>query len=181
MKIDKKLNLVIPIEYETGTIYAHSTPLESSMFEANYLLLSKTFSAIYGEGLSVTVGPRVAMLILRDVAKRMDIAADVESGLIAEIKRMTMVAVPGEKGWETIPYDEAVSKGRIDATDASEVENAIAFFIVASAVHKRSEVEEVLTKAARLWGGLTTSLNSTEYAASLPSLIATVSSGEKAA
>lgn len=186
-KIDKKLNLVIPITYESGTLYAHSTPIRREVFDAYYLVLAKTFSAIYGEGLSYRTGPRVAMMLLRDVARRMDpegttaFSDDVEKGLIGEIKQLTNVAALGASGWETVPYAEAVAKGMIEDEDASEVENAIAFFIVASSVHKRSEVRPIVTQAARLWGGLTTSLNSTEYAASLPTSTVAESSGAKAA
>ena len=186
VRIDKKLNLVVPITYDSGTIYAHSTPLLPETFEAYYLVLAKAHAAIYGEGLSYRTGPRVAMMILRDVAKRMNpegttaFSDDVETGLINEMKRLTSVAVPGASGWETVPWAEAVAKGIVDREDAGEVENSIAFFTVTSAIHTRATVKPLVTEAARLWGGLTTSLNVTEYAASLPTSTETESSGGKA-
>lgn len=186
MKIDKKLNLVVPVVYDTGTIYVHSAPLTAETFENYYLVLAKAHAAIYGEGLSYRTGPRVAMMLLRDVAKRMNpegstaFSDDVEAGLINEIKRLTSVAVLGSNGWENIPWSEAITKGSLDKEDAQEVENAIAFFIIASAIHKRAEVKPIVTTAAKLWGALTTLLNCTEYAASLPTSTEAESSGKPA-
>lgn len=187
MKIDKRLNLVIPVETESGTLYVHSSPLMTQTFEAYYLVLARAFSEIYRGGLGWQTGPRVAMMIIRDVAKGMNPAGttgfsdDVELGLIGEMKRLTNVAVLGPAGWANIPYTEATAKGLITQEDASEVENAVAFFIVASSLNKRSEVPTIVTSAAKLWGGLTTSLNCTEYAASLPTSTEAANTGATAA
>ena len=68
MKIDKKLNLVIPIETDDGTLYVHSMPIRREIFDTYFLVLSKTFAAIHGEGLGEIAGPRVAALILKKIA-----------------------------------------------------------------------------------------------------------------
>jgi len=183
MKIDKKLNLVIPIETDDGTLYVHSMPIRREIFDTYFLVLSKTFAAIHGEGLGEIAGPRVAALILKKIA--MDTGMwegemGVQRGLINEIHRQTNVLVLGDKGWQTVPYDEAISKQLISADDAVEVENAITFFIVSSAMHRRAMVKKMVEGAAVLWGGQISSLNCTEFASSLPTSTETVNSGETA-
>jgi len=181
MRIDKKLNLVIPVEYDDRTLYVHSAPISSEAFEANYMILAKTFSKIYTAGLNWQIGPRIAALALKEVAEEDGNWDAVQASLVNDIERLTNVAVPGANGWEVIPYVEARSKGIIDADDAREVENAITFFIVDYAIHGRRDGEKVIKEAARLWGGQTTSSNCTEFAASLPTSTGAASSGEKAA
>lgn len=181
MKIDSKLNLIVPVERENGqTIYVHSTPISREVWEQNFLVISKTFAGIYAEGLNIHTGPRIAALMLKRIAQQMD-AWDgpngIESTLVAEIRRLTNVVMPSDSGWTTIPMQEAVNRKLFDADDLSEVDNAITFFIVASAMHKKKEAGDVIRGAARLWGAQTTSLNSTAYAASLPTSTATASSG----
>lgn len=199
MRIDKRLNLVVPIlgepkvtkdergedvESDNVVAYVHSTPISREVFESFHMVLAKTFSRLYTEGLNWRIGPRVAAMTLKSVAVAegsWEGPDGVEAGLVNEIKRLTNVAVPGASGWTTIPYTEATTKGIISPEDAGEVENAIAFFIVASAIHHRSEVKPIVTQAAKLWGGLITLSNSTEFAASLPTSIAGGNSGARAA
>ena len=69
MKINRALNLVIPVELESGTVYIHSTPISREVFEEFYLVISKTFTRIFTEGLGAIGGARIANLMLRDVAK----------------------------------------------------------------------------------------------------------------
>lgn len=199
LKIDKKLNLVIPIlgepkiikddqdrnvEVDNVVAYVHATPISRDVFDAYYMILAKTFSKLYTEGLNWRIGPRVAYLALKTAAteaNQWDGPDGVQAGLVNEIRRLTNVAVPGASGWTTVPYSEAITKGLISEDDAAEVDNAITFFIVASAMHIRSEVRTVVTEAAQLWGGRTTSLNSTEFAASLQTSTGDASSGARAA
>jgi len=92
MKLDKALNLVIPIDQDEGRIYVHSTPISLEVFEKYFLAISKTFAAIYSEGLNVLAGPRVAALMLRRVSD--DLGLD--TGLIDEIRRLSNVIVSGK-------------------------------------------------------------------------------------
>ncbi len=87
MKISKKLNLVIPVEYDTGNVYAHSMPISSEVFETYFMILGKTFTTIYMEGFSYNTGPRFAALILKDIATKMGVWDDVKRGLVDEIYR----------------------------------------------------------------------------------------------
>jgi len=178
MRLNQKLNLVIPVEQGDQTLYVHSTPISTAVFERYFLVLSKTFSAIYNEGLGVTVGPRVAALLLRKIASDRGELEDVEKGLLAEVRRLSNVVAPGEGGWTTYPFQEAVDRRTLDDDDIRVLENALVYFTVASSIHTRADLLVVLDEAGKLWSARTTSLNCTEYAASCPKLTVTDSSGE---
>jgi len=172
MQIDKKLNLVLTVDRaDRASIFVHSTPIRQEIFTRYYAIIAKTFTRIYGDGLGFLAGPRVAAMILRDVAKaqeQLDGPGGAENGLLNEIKRLTAVIAPGISGWETLPFVEAVARKILSDDEVSEVENAIVFFIVASAMHRKSELTGVLDGAKAIWGGQIVSSTSTEYAASLP-------------
>lgn len=183
MKVDRKLNLVVPVERDDGTtVHVHATPISRETFHQHFLTMAKAFSSIYTNGLGITAGPRVAALMIRKVAA--DIGPNeltaVESGLMAEMKRLSSVIVPNNGGWLPMPLDEAIAREVITADDADEVENAIAFFILASAMHKRAEAAIIVDEAVKLWSASTTSLSSTAFAGSLGTSTPPVSSGAKA-
>lgn len=194
MKINKSLNFVIPI-YETqeqkddkGKVelvqvpvsWVHSTPIRQETFERWHLLIAKVFASIYGEGLDYRTGPRIASMRLREIAQEMkmwDGPNGAEVGLVAEIRRLTNVISPGKSD---MPWQMAVSSGAIDPADVSEVENAITFFTVASHMHRRHELEGILTAAAGIWSAQVTSLNCMEFSNSLKTSTEGVSSGATA-
>lgn len=191
MKLDKKLNLVIPVEREGGQmIYVHSTPISRAVFEANYLPLAKTFTEIYSHGphFSIGSGPRVAALMLRDAVTegiadeegRRAALAQIEGTLLAEIRRLSNVICPGEKGWETIPLQEALTRKLFDPDEAAEVENILVFFTSISSMAKGGELRRVLEAVSNAWSLQTVSSNCTGFASSLPTSTAPVSIGEKA-
>jgi hypothetical protein len=191
MKIDRHLNLVLPVDTDTGTVYVHSTPISREVFERYYLPISKTFAAIYQEGLAALAGPRVAALILRDVAEATrgkngqanawDGPEGVENGLMNEVRRLTNVVMPGASGWETVPFDDVRRKGMMSPDDLAEVEGALTFFIVCSAMHRKEILPDFLNGMASLWGASIVSSNCTDYARSLPISKEGESSGEKVA
>jgi hypothetical protein len=170
MKIDKRLNLVTEVETEDGTVFVHSAPISREVFEKYFLVISKTFAAIIGEGLSFVSGPRVAALMLKKIATDIGVwdgRDGVNNGLMAEIRRLSNVIMPTETGWKTYPLQDVIDKAMLDESDIAEVEGLIAFFICASAMSRKNELRSVLERMA-LWGSSITSLNSTEYACSLP-------------
>lgn len=181
MQINEKLNFVIPLYDGNDQVYAyvHSMPLSREVFEINYLLLSKTFAAIHGEGLGEVAGPRVAALVLRDVAKRMagEIGSGLEVPLLNEIHRLTSVLLQSPAGWQPIPFDDCVRGNQLEPEDIAEVENALVFFIAMSAMHRKKMLQVILPGAAQLWGAQTSSLSCTEFAKSLRTLIETDASG----
>ena len=65
VSIDKRLNLVVPIDRDDGTIlYVHSTPLPRPVFERYVRVIAKTFAEIVTGGYSAAAGPRIAALLL---------------------------------------------------------------------------------------------------------------------
>lgn len=182
MKINKQLNLVIPVDQEDGsTIYVHATPIGTPVFERFFLPVSKAYAAIWQEGLNVVAGPRIAFLMLRKISQDMGVwdgPEGVEAGLIAEMRRLANVVLPGAAGWTTQPLQTALDRGLLEASDVEEVEGALTFFTVASCMQKKTQLEAVLGGLSRLWGAQCSSLSCTEYAASLRTSTETDSSGE---
>lgn len=166
-KLNRRLHLVIPIEQEGRTVYAHSAPITAEQFAGSYLLMAKAFARIYKEDLGVLAGPRVAAMLLREVAVSLG-RDDEGERLLQDVRRLTNVIGPTDQGWVPLPLDDALKSGAIDKEDAGEVENAAAFFTLAWHMHKRSEREEVLASAAEIWSAQLTSSDCTAYLASLP-------------
>jgi hypothetical protein len=179
MRIDQKLNLVIPVDTVTrGVVHVHSTPISRDVFKTYYLILSKTYSQIFGQGLSHVSGPRVANFMLEDIAKQTqrrpgqdwwDGPDGVARGLVGEIRRRTNVCCVAETGgWETIPYDYVIQQKVFTEDEIDQLEGAIVFFIVISALMDPEGKAEMLDGMRFLWAVQITSLNCTEFAASLP-------------
>lgn len=172
MKINNRLNLVVPLETEDhGSVWVHSVPLRSEIFDKYYLVIAKTFAQIYAEGLNAVVGPRIAYRMLRTVAEEKEVwdtPDGVKNGLIAEIRRTSTVIHSSSAGWAQITLDTAVSRGILSGDDLDEALSAIVFFICASAIHRKHDLEAVLQAMGSLWETSTTLSNSTEYLESLP-------------
>jgi hypothetical protein len=179
VKINRRLNLVLSIEGEKGRVHVHSVPISRSVFEDNWLVISRTLSATYMNKLGPVMGPRVAALALRDEAKEMGIWEGVQNSLLQEIKRLTNVIVPSERGWETLPYGEAIKRGWLDEDQVAEVENSLVYFTCASWMHPREQFITVMDGMRTLWGAQTTSSNVTEYQRSLPISMPVETTGEK--
>lgn len=192
MRIDRKLNLVVPIytDEEGGEIvaYVHSTPVAEDVVDRFFMVLGQTYAAIFSQGLGLAGGPPHAMRVLRHVATERGVwfddpktqAVGVERGLVEEMRRLTNVAALSKDGkWEQLPLQVAVDRGILSGEDKTEVENAIAFFIVASATLGRAQRPAMLRAAAELWGAQISSSSFTEWTSSLKTSTETGSSGEK--
>lgn len=180
MRIDKRLNIVMPVESSDGkTVHVHAEPISLAVFEANALLIGKTFAAIFQEGLGSIAGPRVAAALMRRLADATGMRPECDA-LLNEIRRLANVVAPAEQGWSVFPLQEAVDQKYFDERALSEAENALVYFTVASSMHRKSDLAEILDGAAQLWGAQTTALNSTAFKDSLPISTATASSGERA-
>jgi hypothetical protein len=176
-RIDEKLNLVVSIERDGGSVYIHATPITREAFEAHFRLLAATHADLFGRGGAYAqVAPRVATLTLRDVGQREarqrgDDGGDGGSGtLLAEIKRLAMVAVPTPEGWQLLPVDAAVQRGSLDADDWREAESAIVFFTSVWWLTPRRDAANAAKILAQAIGLSTTSSSPSEWIASLPSL-----------
>lgn len=182
LRIDRKLNLIVPVEREgLGTVYVHSMPISREVFERYFLVIGRAFALIYSKDLNFFAGPRVAKLLLRNAAEEVNAwkgPEGVEAGLLGEIRRLSNVSVPREGGgWETLPYETALARGIFSEDEVEECENNICFFILNSAVQKRSSLLAFLVAMNEYWGTQTTLLNATEYTTSLPTLTPAASSG----
>jgi len=184
VKINSKLNLVIPVDLDDGkTVYVHSTPVSLEIFETYYKAIALAWTRIYSGGFTYASGPRIAKLILKEASQSLGIwdgPSGVNNGLMGEIRRISNVIMPALSGggWTTLPLDDVLRKNILDPEDVSEIENAICFFIVASAMHTKAALKEVLEAVAGIWGAQFVSLNSTEYKNSLPTLTVTENTGE---
>lgn len=191
MRIDKRLNLVVPIYDDADSqkliAYVHSTPLSEEAVERHFMLLAQVFAQVFQQGLGFAAGPAIAMRLLRRVAENTQvwINEDKTPGeaqlLVEEIRRLTTIIVPNGAGWQQVPLQIAVDMKHISAEDRQEVENAIVFFIVVSAMHRRADLPEILDGAVKLWGARTSSSNCTDFAASLRTSTEDESSGATAA
>lgn len=177
-KLNRKLNLVMDVETGDGIIHIHSTPISRAVFEDNFLVISRAFTAVYTNGLGPVTGPRVAALLLKQEAETLGIWPRTQQSLMAEIYRLTNVVAPSEHGWETMPFDVARKRGILEENEIAEVENCIVYFICASAVHLKAEMGVALEGLSTLWGAQTTLSNVTEYTRSLPILTQDETTGE---
>jgi hypothetical protein len=160
-------------------VYVHSTPINRQVFEDNFLVISRAFTAVYSNGLGPITGPRVAALLLKQEAQTLGIWDRTQQSLMAEIYRLTNVLAPTEKGWEQLPFDVAKKRGILDDDAVAEVENCIVYFTCASSIHLKAELTVAMEGLNTLWGAETTLSNVTEYMSSLPILTQEESIGEK--
>ena len=133
VSVDRRCNLTFPVDRDDGPAHIISMPISQAVFETYFLAITKTYVALRENGPEwfMRIGPTVAALTLKTVAVKDDVwegDGGVEQGLMAEIRRLTQVALPGPDGWSTIPFQEARDRKRLSPEDISEVENALVFF-----------------------------------------------------
>ena len=201
MKINRQLNIVIPVEVEPEepevkdddgkvvkekkdavVLYVHAEPIRKETFEAFFDIFGKAFTQIYMGGYSLTSGPRLAKLIITQIAKntnRWDGPMGVEKALFPEIRRLTNVIMPVDGRWNVIPFEDAIKSELLSEDDLSEVENALCFFTVASVMNKKTELRLILDGMSFAWGSLVSSLNCTDFAATLKTSTEGASFGKK--
>lgn len=123
MKISRNMHLIIPVQTELGTAYIHSAPISKEVYREHFFILSKTFSAIFSEGLGVVAGPRVAYLMLERICKDTQTGGGniwdgpdgVRNTLVNEIIRLSNLVYPVDgKGWDTKPLDVALEREIVD-------------------------------------------------------------------
>lgn len=197
MRIDRKLNLIFPMAREDGSVlYAFSAPMRKETFETYALVIAKTFERIHAENIVNRSGPRVSAMILKEVAKsttrinttiQKDGPTDwwdgddgVEKGLLGEWRRLTTILAPnGAGGWDTVMYDIALRRDLMSEEEQSEVEGAIAFFMVVSAMHRKTMRIPLLAQSGAMWGWSITYSDITEFRNSLTTSTKEEDSGTK--
>lgn len=181
MKISRNLNLIIPVRTEKGNGWIHATPISKEVFKEHFFILSKTFSAIFSEGLGVVAGPRVAFLMLERISRDSGIWDDdkgVRNTLVNEIIRLANLVYPVEgKGYDTIPLDMALEREIVELDD---VAGELVFFTCVSSINTPEQTEQMMLVVSGMWNSRTSSLSLTEWIASLPTLKPVASSGATA-
>ncbi len=192
MKINDNLDIILDIrsdEEGKPTLRLFHTPITRDVFELNYRLLSSVFSELWGQGSfhAMSAGPRIASMVLKDIAKRQSDLSPEEYddqnnpavSFLNELKRLTMILAPGPSGWEKIPIQSAISKGIIDPEEWQEAESSLVFFTSAFHLARRSERESRTRILLGLLKGQSASSDSTEQTASLPTSTETGTSAKR--
>ncbi|HDX3851111.1 TPA: hypothetical protein RXP60_004857 [Escherichia coli] len=178
MKIARNLNLIIPVRTEKGNGWIHATPISKEVFKEHFFILSKTFSAIFSEGLGVVSGPRIAFLMLERISRDSNIwegDKGVRNTLVNEVIRLANLVYPVEgKGYDTIPLDMALER---EIIDLDEVAGELIFFTCVSSINSPEQAKGTMDVVNGIWSTQCSSLNLTEWIASLPTLKPAASSG----
>ena len=187
MQITTDLRLAFPIRWSdtpdakgqpVPLVWAYHTPISKDLFEANWRIIAATSTTLLKPGMSSAV-LGIAALALKD-AGRLDAAeygvpegVDAQAGgiatlLLGELRRLTIVLAPGlGGGYETIPVDQAIGRGIIDADDWSEAEASLVFFTCGCSMASRQRKAASALSLASVLRGSITSSGPTEFAASL--------------
>ncbi|EOM7373303.1 hypothetical protein [Escherichia coli] len=178
MKIAKNLNLIIPVRTEKGNGWIHATPISKEVFKEHFFILGKTFSAMFSDGLGVVAGPRVAFLMLEKISCDSGIwegDKGVRNTLVNEIIRLANLVYPVEgKDYDTIPLDMALER---EIIDLDEVAGELVFFTCVSSINSPEQAKGTMDVVNGIWSTQCSSLNLTEWIASLPTLKSAASSG----
>ncbi|ENQ1524101.1 hypothetical protein ACEOG4_004646 [Salmonella enterica] len=181
MKIARNLNLIIPVQTEKGKAWIHATPISKEVFKEHFFILSKTFSAIFSEGLGVVAGPRIAYLMLERISRDSNAwegDKGVRNTLVNEVIRLANLVYPVEgKGYDTIPLDMALER---EIIDLDEVAGELVFFTCVSSINSPEQAKGTMDVVNGIWSTQCSSLNLTEWIASLPTLKPVASSGATA-
>lgn len=174
MKLDAKLNLIIPLVRDDGsTIYVHSTPISEDVFEIYYEVIWKAFCKLFmvATAAAVITGPKVAFQALKRIAIDdgvWDGEGGVQGGLMAEIYRLSNVVMPGPDGWATLPLQHVLNQKVISDSEFAEARGQIVFFILTSAMFRKSELAPMLLSMAATWRVRVECSSCMELVASLP-------------
>ncbi|HCN7965992.1 TPA: hypothetical protein N7A89_004371 [Escherichia coli] len=178
MKIAKNLNLIIPVRTEKGNGWIHATPISKEVFKEHFFILGKTFSAMFSDGLGVVAGPRIAFLMLERISRDSNAwegDKGVRNTLVNEVIRLANLVYPVEgKGYDTIPLDMALER---EIIDLDEVAGELVFFTCVSSINSPEQAKGTMDVVNGIWSTQCSSLNLTEWIASLPTLKSAASSG----
>ncbi|HGJ5860622.1 MAG TPA: hypothetical protein ACHBX6_13225 [Arsenophonus nasoniae] len=180
MKINRKLNLVVPVDLNDETSgFIHSTSISKEIFQKHVLILAKTYSFIFSENLNAISGPRVAYFLLKQIAESQgewEGKDGVENTLINEIIRLSNLVYPKEKkGYDTMPLEVAIEKELIDIDEAI---NELVFFTCFSVINKPAQLAIWMERLNLLWNCASTPLNVMEWITSIKTSNVTANTGE---
>lgn len=184
MKLNRNLNIVIPIDIEEGKrIFVHSVPISRDVFETYYSELGKVFTQCFdamNQAHLALTAPQLAYPALKKIATEAGTWNSVKKGLINEIIRLTNIAMPGENGWESIPFDLAIKRELLDEDTESEVLSSLVFFISIWRTAPKELREAFLGMASSLRSWELISSDFTEFTNGLPTSKPLENTGKKA-
>lgn len=177
-RVNQTLNFVVTVFRDDGpNLYVHQMPLPRAVFETYALVMAQAFSTIQSKGIGIVSAPRVAVAVLKDAATKAGCwetdaetgAPGVKDGLLTEMRRLSSACIfTPDNGWRTLPLVEAIKGGLVTPEEVDEVDQLMAFFIVASAMYRRHEIKGVLAFVAKMWDAQLTYSTPTEFSNSLP-------------
>lgn len=189
--INRHLNLVIPIRRADETVmYVHSTPIRPETFEKYYMVMGRTWAAMTQAGFDKQTAPAIAAMLMTDIAKSTPRANGLnwwdgpdgvggEAGLFADMRRLSNAITSNTSNdFGTMPFQQALDQGLLDDDEKREVMGVLSFFTVASHVPPRVDRTDLINGMVRIYELQTTSLNSTEFAASLKTSMPVDPTGE---
>jgi hypothetical protein len=168
VKLNRKLNLVIKIDSERGQLHVIASPISRAIFEDNFMIMCRAYSAIYMNQLGNITGPQAAALLIKREAKILEEEAKGEM-LLQEIKRLINILIPPNNGgnYEMVDFSLAVKQGLIDEEVAADIEAAICFFTLALRAGSIHQLETAALGLDLFWNAEISSLTLTEYTNSL--------------
>jgi hypothetical protein len=180
VKLNRKLNVVLPpFTTDKGQVYVYSTPIALPMFRDHYRMLGRTFTEIQRLGYGPITGPSLASYVFRDEAKAYGDEAHSEM-LLNEVKRLTFVVYPNDRGWANMPFVSSVKQGVLTEEQGDEAENFLVYFTCASWIKLPSEAI-AMESLRTLWQAQIISSTVMEFMNSLPTSTPEGSTGETAA
>ncbi len=193
ISINKRLNLVIPIEREDGTtLYVHAMPIARETFETYYMVLAKTWNTFANNQLNHVSAPTIAYLTLRDVARQTQRLPGMswdegpdgisgEMGLVANMVRMANVITPQTTdNTGATPLQIALDKGIVTEEEKHEVLNILTFFTVVSHAAPKDMGRAFLMASSQILQMPTTYSTVMEYARFLRTSTDAATIGENA-
>ena len=182
MKINAALNFVVPLFHDEADAdpyaYVHAQPISTAAFESSFRLLIRTYQTMMEEGPGAM---RFAKLFLKDAAQALvgpaGNADAYAAPLLNEIGRLSYAIVGTDKGWETIPLQQAVSGNLLDDGDGDAAMGAVICFLAVWHVSPKQPRQAFLETATQIWAAALSPLQPTEWIASLPTLTGAASSG----
>jgi len=159
-----------------GLVHVYSSPISLPTFREHYKVLGRTFTEIQRLGYGPITGPSLAAYLFRDEAKYLDAEAHSEM-LLNEVKRLSFVVYPTDKGWANMPFVESVKRNILTEDQGDEAENILVYFTCASWI--RLPTEAIAMDSLRtIWRVQTTSSTVMEFMNGLPTSTPAENTGE---
>jgi hypothetical protein len=167
-------------ESDGAEYHVFASAIPSRVARKYWQIINNAMGELHSSALEAKTAPKFAAEAVRSAARALGpmAEAEVEKNFIGEIRRLAMVVLPKDNGWDEMMLDEAISKELLEDDEIDEILNLLVFFTAALSFYALSERAVVVSGAVALWNGRTTSSSFTEWRGSLPTSTPAASSGE---